>query len=177
MSYSKRTCYKCGYKDIQPNMSQIEIEYNSGSSQAGLSGRALISSTIFGSDKAANQVKNWFTGNTKRQYKRKKIVWQCSSNCGNKPIQSNPETRTNISRKSTRTNKAVAKIDAQINQIENIQSDKVRIVEAEARIKELTILERNSRTLLDWIFHYIWTSIKIFIILSIIAFLLFIFFE
>lgn len=176
MSYSKRTCYKCGYKDIQPNMRQLEIEYNSGSSQAGLSSRALISSTIFGSDKATNQVKNWFSGNTKRQYKRKKIVWQCSSNCGSKPINVSIETRSNISRKSTRTNKTITKIDAQINKIENIELNKLRIAEAEARIKELTILEKNSRTLIDWIFHSIGATIKILTIIIFSIILIFIFF-
>lgn len=80
MTYAKRTCTKCGFRDIQPNMKQIEVEYESGSSQAGLSTRAVVG-TIFGSEGSAKQVNNWISGNTKRQYKRKRNIWVCSNGC------------------------------------------------------------------------------------------------
>ena len=82
MAYSKRTCEKCGYRSIQPNMKQIEIEYNSGSSHAGMSKRAL-GFALLGEKKANNQLGNWMSGNTKRKYMRKRKVWVCDDvGCG-----------------------------------------------------------------------------------------------
>jgi hypothetical protein len=81
MSYSKRTCHKCGVRKVQPNMRQEEIEYISGSSQAGLSTRAVIGATVFGSKSSARQIGNWISGNTKRQYKRRRLVWVCADSC------------------------------------------------------------------------------------------------
>ena len=82
MAYSKRTCEKCGYRSIQPNMKQIEIEYNSGSSHAGMSKRAL-GFALLGEKKANNQLGNWMSGNTKRNYMRKRKVWVCDTvGCG-----------------------------------------------------------------------------------------------
>jgi hypothetical protein len=82
MAYTNRTCNKCGFRNSQPNMRQEEIEYVSGSSQAGLSARAVVGSTL-GSKKSAKQVTNWASGNTKRQYKRKRLVWVCANGCNN----------------------------------------------------------------------------------------------
>ena len=65
MAYSNRTCVKCGYRSIQPNMKQIKIKYESGSSTAGLSKRAIAGS-LLGAKKANNQVANWMSGNSKR---------------------------------------------------------------------------------------------------------------
>lgn len=79
--YSKRTCHSCGIRAAQPQMRQVEIEYVSGSSQAGLSTRAVLGATLFGSDRSARQVKNWMSGNTKRQYKRRRLVWVCADGC------------------------------------------------------------------------------------------------
>lgn len=82
MSYSNRTCVACGYKSIQPNMKQIETEYESGSSTAGLSKRAIAGS-LLGGKKANNQVANWMSGNSKRTYMRKRKVWVCDTvGCG-----------------------------------------------------------------------------------------------
>jgi len=83
MAYSKRTCKKCGFRNIQPNMRQEKVEYEVGSSQAGLSTRAVVGSVLFQSDRSANQVKNWMSGNTKRQYNRKSLVWVCANGCNN----------------------------------------------------------------------------------------------
>ncbi|MDC1216287.1 hypothetical protein N8Z78_02340 [Octadecabacter sp.] len=83
MAYTNRTCNKCGFRNSQPNMRQEEIEYVSGTSQAGLSTRAVVGSTLLGSKKSAKQVANWASGNTKRQYKRKRLVWVCANGCNN----------------------------------------------------------------------------------------------
>ena len=63
-------------------MKQIEIEYESGSSQAGLSGRSVATALLFGAKGAQKQNANWITGNTKRKYMRKRKVWVCGSNVG-----------------------------------------------------------------------------------------------
>lgn len=78
MAYTKRTCHKCGFRGDQPNMQSVTIEYNSGSSEAALSKRSVAAS-LFGNDKGANQVINWATGSSKRQYKRTKKTWECAS--------------------------------------------------------------------------------------------------
>lgn len=127
-------------------MRQVEIEYVTGSSQAGLSGRAVATSMLFGSKKGGNQVANWFTGNTKRQYKRKKQVWECRRNCGNHTTYQ-PSTKT-ISTKPTKADK-----------IEQKAIDIERKNAAEARIKELEY-EANY-TLFEKLIHYTWSAIKI----------------
>lgn len=77
MAYTKRTCHHCGYRDIQPNMYKRTVKHEIGSSNAKLSKRALLTSTIFGSDRGARQVKNWASGNTSRSYVRNRQVWVC----------------------------------------------------------------------------------------------------
>lgn len=76
MSFTKRTCHKCGYRDIQPRMTQKKVEIDVGSSSPGMSTRAIIGSTL-GAKKSSNQVSNWLTGSGKRNYKRNRIVWLC----------------------------------------------------------------------------------------------------
>lgn len=154
-------------------MKQVEIDYISGSSQAELSSRSLISATLFGSKKGANQVNNWLTGNTKRQYKRKRLVWVCIDNCGRKNDSNIPVRRKiTTAQKSTKESRQIQKIEAEINQIDKANSDELRLIEAEARIKELIILERKSRTLFDWFVYYLWNFIKIFFGLFLIFILL-----
>jgi hypothetical protein len=93
--YSKRTCHSCGIRAAQPQMRQVEIEYVSGSSQAGLSTRAVLGATLFGSDRSARQIKNWMSGNTKRQYKRRRLVWVCANGCKDKIVtKMNPKSQT-----------------------------------------------------------------------------------
>ena len=90
MSYSKKTCNKCGWRDIQPNMKQIEIEYESGSSKDAGSMSTYVAATFF-NDKAASRRLNKTTwANNKRKYTRKRKVWVCKSNCG-KHYESTPK--------------------------------------------------------------------------------------
>lgn len=77
MAYANRTCVQCGYKSVQPNMKQIEIEYESGSSTAGMSKRA-VGFALLGDKKANNQFGNWMSGNSKRKYMRKRKIWVCN---------------------------------------------------------------------------------------------------
>ena len=90
-TYANRTCTQCGWKSIQPNMKQVSVEYKSGSSEAGLSKRAIAGS-LLGGKNASKQVNNWISGNSKRQYKRTKKVWVCDTvGCGVKVKESLPK--------------------------------------------------------------------------------------
>jgi hypothetical protein len=82
MSYTKRTCSKCGFRNNQPYMKQIEIEYNSGSSQSSISTGSLIGAWL-GDERAKRQNANALFGVSKRKYKRKRKVWVCANGCNN----------------------------------------------------------------------------------------------
>jgi hypothetical protein len=73
-------------------MKQIEVEYEVGSSSAAISKRSVLSSVFFESKSAQKQNTNWFTGNTKRKYKRKRLVWVCRDGCKAKNIASSEES-------------------------------------------------------------------------------------
>lgn len=77
MAYTKRTCYHCGWRDIQPNMYQREVEYTSGSSNTALSGRTWFG-FLLGEKKSASRISTWLFAPNKRTYKRRKKVWVCS---------------------------------------------------------------------------------------------------
>ena len=85
MSYTKRTCSKCGYRDIQPNMKQITETYTSGHSQKAISGRSVVGAFL-GDPRAKKQNGDWLLGNTKRKYTRNRKVWVCRSGCGSKSV-------------------------------------------------------------------------------------------
>ena len=78
MSYTKRTCTECGWRDIQPNMRQVEIEYVSGSSKQ----KADIWTWLGagpGNKVAERALQRAYTGGH-REYKRRRKVWVCQ-NC------------------------------------------------------------------------------------------------
>lgn len=79
MSFTKRTCTSCGYRDIQPNMVQTEIEYQSGSSIKGITGREAAG-WLLGSKTSEKAVNKWLFSPNKRNYTRKRKVWLCD-NC------------------------------------------------------------------------------------------------
>jgi hypothetical protein len=78
MSYTKRTCHSCGYRDIQPNMVQREIQYKSGSSKRGIGGREVLG-TLIGNEKSEKAIQNWMSTSSKRNYTRTRKVWMCPS--------------------------------------------------------------------------------------------------
>ena len=159
MAYTKRTCHKCGYRDIQPNMRSKTIEVETGSSKDDGSWATYFAAT-FANDKAAQRRLNRTTwANNKRKYTRKKQVWECKSNCGNK---SDASTTSKPPRKKTLTKeeKELAKIEKQIETVEKEISNEARLFEAKARIKELELLERQNMTFIDHIFLFIKDSIK-----------------
>lgn len=76
MSYTKRTCSKCGYRDIQPNMKQVTESYTSGQSQRQISKRSIIGAFL-GEPRAQRQNADWLFGSTRRKYTRNRTVWVC----------------------------------------------------------------------------------------------------
>ena len=64
MSYTKRTCSRCGYRDIQPNMKQVTESYTSGHSQRQISKRSIIGAFL-GDPRAKRQNADWLLGNTR----------------------------------------------------------------------------------------------------------------
>lgn len=93
MSYSRRTCHKCGYKDIQPNMKQIEVEYQSGTSQKAISTGAVVGH-LLGDKRSSRQIGDAIFGTSKRKYKRNRKVWVCADGCREKPRKINAEQQT-----------------------------------------------------------------------------------
>lgn len=153
MSYTKRTCHKCGYRDIQPNMKSKVIEVETGSSKDDGSWATYFAAT-FANDKAAQRKMNRTTwANNKRKYTRKKTVWECKSNCGRKH-----ELEVQTPRKTTRTvkvEKTIDDIEKEIIEAENRKSPELRLAEANARLKELKIIERQYMTPFEKFLHFI----------------------
>lgn len=81
MTYTNRTCHKCGYRDIQPNMVQETIKVASGQSKAGAGANTWAAAML--GDKSATKAVNkaiWGTGT--RNYTRNKQVWSCGNGVG-----------------------------------------------------------------------------------------------
>ena len=81
MAYTRRTCSKCGYRDIQPNMRKRTLTYESGSSESGVSKRTWLG--VFLGDKSSGRAvkRNWFNS-SKRKYYRNRNVWMCKKCAG-----------------------------------------------------------------------------------------------
>jgi hypothetical protein len=82
MAYTRRTCGKCGFRDIQPNMRQRTITYESGSSVSGASKRTWLGVAL-GDKASANAIKRSWFNSSKRKYFRNKKVWVCKK-CADK---------------------------------------------------------------------------------------------
>ena len=78
MSYTNRTCHNCGFRDIQPNMTQTKIKYKSGHSKKGLGKREVFGSLI-GNKKSEKAVESWLSSSSKRNYTRTRTVWMCNT--------------------------------------------------------------------------------------------------
>lgn len=81
MSYAKKTCNMCGFRDIQPNMYRVEKEVYVGSGNTGLSGRTWIGAA-FGYKRSQRQIGKYFLAPNKRNYKRRREVWMCADCAG-----------------------------------------------------------------------------------------------
>lgn len=81
MSYTKRTCIDCGYRDIQPNMVRENRRVHTGRSTTGLQKRT-IAAWLFGDKRATNQVTKFLFSPNTREYYRNRTVWVCQSCAG-----------------------------------------------------------------------------------------------
>jgi len=76
MSYTKRTCHDCGYKDIQPNMYRVEVTKRTGTSTTGFAKRSLFGA-LLGDQRSGRQVGKALFAPNKRVYHRTREVWKC----------------------------------------------------------------------------------------------------
>lgn len=78
MSYTKKTCEDCGWRDVQPKMVQVNRQSVSGSSKQ----KATFSTYFFGASgnkTAEKAVHRSLTGAGTREYKRNRKAWLCKS--------------------------------------------------------------------------------------------------
>jgi hypothetical protein len=171
MSYTKRRCNKCGFTDIQPNMKQIEVEYEVGSSSAAISKRSFFTALLFDDKSAQRQNTNWLTGNTKRKYKRKRRVWVCGNGCNHKPQtstvhiqQSKKKSRAEITKiaEIEGTCKAKQFFDA----VRELDSAERTIAELELIIAYGDYLERMTASWYIRFAKWLWKAAKVTFIAS-----------
>ena len=79
--YAKKTCNSCGIRLPQPEMYRVEKEVYTGSSNTGLTKRAVFGSLV-GNERSQRQVGKYLFSPNKRKYKRKREVWMCGDCAG-----------------------------------------------------------------------------------------------
>ena len=82
MGYTNRTCHYCGFRNAQPKMKQVEIQYTSGSSEKTMSAGSIIGAFL-DDPRAQKQNAEALLGVSKRKYKRRRKVWVCANGCKN----------------------------------------------------------------------------------------------
>jgi len=87
MTYTNRTCNKCGIRKPQPEMQKVEVYDEVGKSKPGVSGATFLG-TALGDKKSADSVNRWIFNTNQRTYKRKRTVWSCAP-CANKEKREN----------------------------------------------------------------------------------------
>jgi len=133
MAYTRRTCHKCGYRDIQPNMVQKTVKVNTGQSKAS-AGANTWTASLLGDKKATAAVNRSLWGTSNRKYTRTKQVWECSGRCGSKQAASQPAQRAP---RLTAEEKKLQAIENQISAQDRIIDANARIAIANAKIAEL----------------------------------------
>ena len=92
MGYTNRTCHYCGFRNAQPKMKQVQIEYTSGSSEKTMSTGSIIGAFL-DDRRAQKQNAEALLGVSKRKYKRRRKVWVCANGCRNhQSTNSSPST-------------------------------------------------------------------------------------
>jgi hypothetical protein len=76
MSYAKKSCNICGFRDIQPNMYRTEKSRVTGSSKTKITTGNLVGLAL-GQKNSKRKISNTLFANNKRQYTRKSVVWMC----------------------------------------------------------------------------------------------------
>lgn len=164
MTYAKRTCSVCGYRDIQPNMKQKTIEVESGRSKDDGSWATYIAATFMKDEAAARRINRTTWANNKRKYYRNKTVWVCKSNCGK---HSDKEEVTYVkpakpkrSRAKIRDDK-LDELEMKIADLQEEENKEVVVAKSLALDAELERLDREiNYNFFDWVVHYTWKLIK-----------------
>ena len=135
MAYTRRTCHKCGYRDIQPNMVQKTIKVDTGQSKAS-AGTNTWAASLLGDKKATAAVNRSLWGTSNRKYTRTKHVWECAGSCGSKKVAAQPAQRAP---KLTAEEKKLQAIEKQISAQDRIAAANARIAELDAeRLANMT---------------------------------------
>lgn len=171
MSYTKRRCNKCGFTDIQPNMKQIEVEYEVGSSSAAISKRSIFTALLFENKSAQRQNTNWLTGSSKRNYKRKRRVWVCANSCNHKP----QTTTTHIQQQKKKSRAEITEI-AEIeglckaqqffDTVIELDSSERTTAELELMIAYYDYLERMTESWYIRFAKWLWKAVKVIFIFA-----------
>lgn len=85
--YSKRTCNRCGVRDIQPNMVRQTVTRKVGSSRQSVDGGTILGA-MAGNKASHRQIQKTLFANNKRSYKRNYQVWMCQG-CADKTEKEN----------------------------------------------------------------------------------------
>lgn len=166
MSYTKRRCNKCGFTDIQPNMKQIEVEYEVGSSSAAISKRSFFTALLLENKSAQRQNTNWLTGNTKRKYKRKRRVWVCGSGCNHKPPTSTahiqqPKKKSRAEITKTAEIEGSCKAQQFFDTVIELDSSEKTTAELELMIAYSDYLERKVAIWYIRLAKWLWKAVKV----------------
>jgi ribosomal protein L18 len=76
MSYKKRTCEKCGWTDIQPNMYRRKIQKKVGHGSDSTTTMHILG-WLFGNKTSTKKLTKNIFGNNKRSYTSYRQVWYC----------------------------------------------------------------------------------------------------
>lgn len=88
--YATKTCNICGLQLPQPQMVRSKKKVQTGSSNTGITKRALFGAAM-GEKKSVNQVNKFLWSPNKRTYTRTREVWMCPSCAGIKPKETKEE--------------------------------------------------------------------------------------
>ena len=170
MAYTRRTCHKCGYRDIQPNMVQKTVKVNTGQSKAS-AGANTWAASLLGDKKATAAVNRSLWGTSNRKYTRTKQVWECRGKCGAGKV-------TTI----VKTTPKLSKEEKQLLSLENQIDAESRLAIANAKLAELEAERLANMTPGQHIIHSILDGLKLILKLALwglvgffVLFLLFLF--
>lgn len=171
MAYTKRRCNKCGFTDIQPNMKQIEVEYEVGSSSAAISKRSFFSAVLFENKSAQRQNTNWLTGNTKRKYKRKRQVWVCGNGCNHKSQNSNvhiekPRKKSRAELTETAEIEGTCRAQQFFDTVVELDSSERTTAELELMIAYGDYLERITASWYIRFTKWLWKAVKVIFMIA-----------
>ena len=102
-TYAIKSCNNCGIRKPQPEMERVEKSVVSGSSKSKITSGNVLGA-LAGSKLSQNKIKRNVFANNKRQYTRKRTVWNCFECSGR-----NDRIRENRAAKEAKAEKVAAK--------------------------------------------------------------------